>query len=112
VIPQSRFSARSSSVLSLIPDPDRAGTVFGQQDNKSPAIPSLTDFTHLWGFTVNHNLTKAQTLNFSLWNTHTNNPSAGRNIVPFSNPLQSGANNSTNGAGYPSTVSRQIILPS
>ena len=52
------------------------------------------------GFTVNHKLTTAQSINFSLWNTYANNPSAGRNIVPFSNQLQSGSNNETKGAGY------------
>jgi Carboxypeptidase regulatory-like domain len=100
VIPQSRFSPISSSLIPLIPNPDRTGTVFGQQANKTPAVASLSNLNHLWGFTLNHNLTAAQRINFSFWNTYANNPGAGRNIVPFSNELQSGSNNSTTGTGY------------
>ena len=100
MVPQSRISPISASLLAAIPNPNRAGTVFGQQENESPAVLSLTNLTHLWGFTVNHKLTDAQSLNLSLWKTYANNPSAGRNIVPVDNILQSGTSNATHGTGY------------
>lgn len=100
MIPQGRISALSNSLLPLIPNPDRAGTVFGQQQNRTPAIASLTDLTHLWGFTIDHNLTKSQSLHFSMWHSYANSPGSGTNIVPVNNDLQSGSNNSTTGTGY------------
>ncbi len=100
IIPKNRFSPLSSSILPLIPPKNRTGIVFDQQDNEMPAIPSVTDYTHLWGFSLDHNLTKSQILHFSMFMDMNGAPSVGANIVPFSNPLQSGNSNTNVGSGY------------
>ena len=90
IIPQNRFSPLSASLIPLIPNPDRAGTNFGLQSNKSPAVPSLSTIQHLWGFTVDHDLTQKQSLHFSMWrNTHFQPIFDEAPIVPSTNELQS-----------------------
>ncbi len=100
IIPKSRFSAISASVLPLIPDPNRTGDVFGQQNNELPFIKSIKDFTHSFGFTLDHSLTKSQSLHFTYWYGSNGGNSAGANFGPANNPLSGGNSNGTIGAGY------------
>lgn len=93
IIPQSRFSALAKSILPLIPDPNRAGTNFGLQNNESPAISSVAINQHVWAVTVDHNLSASQSIHFSEWRNVVTEPSlTAAPIVPFSNELQSGIN--------------------
>ena len=101
IIPQSRFSALAKSILPSIPDPDRAGTVFGQQSNKSPAVTSSPIKENLYGFTLDHNLSASQNLHFTFWRDNQITQSfAQAPIVPISNLLQSESNNYNYATGY------------
>ena len=101
IIPQSRFSALSKSILPLIPDPDRTGTNFGLQSNKSPTVTSAPLIENLWGFTVDHTINSSQSIHYSQWedNQVTKNYGAAP-IVPISNPIQSEMNDYNYAAGY------------
>ena len=91
----------ASSLLSLIPNPDRAGIVSGLQSNKSPAVPSLAISQNLWGYTIDHNLSSSQTIHFSQWRDSVTSPSfTAAPIVPASNELQSLATNDQLGSGF------------
>jgi hypothetical protein len=101
IIPQSRFSALAKSILPSIPDPDRAGTVFGQQSNKSPAVTSSPIMENLYGFTLDHNLNASQSLHFTFWrDNQITQAFAQAPIVPISNPLESESNNYNYATGY------------
>jgi hypothetical protein len=94
IIPNSRFSTLAKSILPDIPNPNRAGTNFGLQNNESPAIHSVAIDQHVWSYTIDHNLSPTQNIHFSEWRNTVAEPTLSwAPIVPFSNPLQSGANN-------------------
>jgi hypothetical protein len=101
IIPPSRISTVSQSVLSAIPNPDRPGLNSGLQSNKSPAVSSLAISQDLWSYTIDHNLSPSQSIHFSQWRDSVNSPTfAGPPIVPMSNELQSASTNSNLGSGY------------
>ncbi len=115
IIPQSRFSANAVSVLPSIPDPDRAGLVNGLQSNKSPAVPSVAISQFLWAYTLDHNLTSSQSIHFSQWRDRVTSPTLdSAPIVPLSNELQSGVNNSNLGSGfllnYVNTITSNLVV--
>jgi Carboxypeptidase regulatory-like domain len=58
-----RFSAVSSSLLSSVPDPDLPGLL----GNKRPSANSLPNINHIWGFSIDHNLTQSQSIHYSMW---------------------------------------------
>lgn len=90
IIPPQRISALASSLLPLIPDPDRTGVVFGLQSNKSPAVTSLPINQHLWGYTIDHNISDSQSIHFSQWrDARTTSGFDNAPIVPPTNELQS-----------------------
>ena len=90
IIPQQRFSAISTALLPLIPDPDRAGVNFGLQANKNPAVLSLPITQHLWGYTIDHNFSDSQSIHFTQWrDTHNTSGFDNAPIVPSTNELQS-----------------------
>ncbi|HEV2273086.1 MAG TPA: carboxypeptidase-like regulatory domain-containing protein [Acidobacteriaceae bacterium] len=115
VIPQARFSTLAKSLLPLIPDPDRAGIVNGLQSNKSPAVPSLAISQHLWGYTIDHNLSSSQSIHFSQWRDAITSPYfTSAPIVPATNNLQSEVNNAQLGSGfllnYVKTISPDLVV--
>ncbi len=115
IIPQSRISPLAASVLPAIPNPDRAGLVSGLQSNKSPAVPSLAISQFLWAYTLDHNLSPSQSIHFSHWRDHVISPTMSvAPIVPLTNELQSGVNNSNLGTGfllnYVKTVSSNLVV--
>ncbi len=96
IIPQSRFSPLAKSILPYIPNPNRPGIVFGQQNNEQPAIPSLTNVVDLFGFTLDHNINQKQSIHYSEAHNYSNSPGLNEaGIVPASNPL-SGEQSNTN----------------
>lgn len=101
VICSSRFSAVSKAILPMIPDPDRTGTNFGLQSNKSPTVTSAPLSESLWGFTVDHTIDSTQSIHYSQWedNQLTKNYGAAP-IVPISDPIQSEMNDYNYAAGY------------
>lgn len=86
IIPQSRFSALSRSLIPSIPDPDRAGLV----GNKNPTPNAIPNVNTVWGFTIDHNLTPTQSIHYTMWrNNFVNYGFDNAPIVPTSNILQS-----------------------
>ena len=115
IIPSSRISPLSQSVLPMIPNPDRAGLVFGLQSNKSPAVPAVAIRQHLFGYTLDHNLTSSQSIHFSQWQDLLSSPFyTFAPIVPSSNDLQSEINDSEFGSGfvlnYVNTVKSNLVV--
>jgi hypothetical protein len=118
VIPSTRFSALATSLLPSIPNPDRAGINFGLQSNKSPAISSVAINQFLWAYTIDHNLNDRQNIHFSQWRDRVGEPTfTGGNqaaIVPFSNPLTNGINNTQLGTGfllnYVQAISQNLVV--
>jgi hypothetical protein len=125
IIPQSRFSPLAVSLLPSIPNPDRAGINFGLQQNKSPAIPSVSIKQTVWAYTVDEALTSSQSIHWTQWRDSVslpyitaNSPNSvgndGAPIVPFSNPLQSGINTTQLGSGfllnYVKTINPNLVV--
>ena len=91
VICPNRFSALSQSLLQYIPDPDNGGSGAGGQDNNKTYVPFINPtIQHNWGLSVDHNLTKTQSLHYSQWrNTYHNFGFDQHPIVDYPNPLNS-----------------------
>ena len=101
IIPSSRFSALSNSILSFIPNPDRAGTNFGLQSNKLPAVLSAPIKENLYGFTVDHTFSQRQSAHFTMWrDNQLTQPFNDSPIVPFGNPLINATNNYNYATGF------------
>ncbi len=115
IIPQSRFSALARSILPSIPDPNTAGINSGLQSNELPAIRSVAINQHLWSYTIDHNISSSQSIHFSQWRDSVTQPTfTSAPIVPFSNELQSGINNTQLGSGfllnYVKTISPNLVV--
>jgi Carboxypeptidase regulatory-like domain len=115
VIPQSRLSPLSLTLVPSIPNPDRPGINFGLQSNKSPAVPALPLRQTLWAYTIDHTLTNSQNVHWSQWRDSASLPSfVEPPIVPSSNPIQSLTDNSQLGSGfllnYVKTVSQNLVV--
>ena len=97
-----RFSANSQILLPFLPDPDRPGTgAGGLESNKNfEPFPNPT-IQHVWGFTIDQNLTQAQSLHFSMWHNHFHNTGFDRSpfVLP-PNPLNSLRDFPAQGSGY------------
>jgi len=91
IIPQSRFSPLSASLLQDIPDPDRPGGGYGGLiSNKGYANFINPNIQHVWGFTVDQVITPKQTIHYSQWrNTYTTHSFDYNPIVEAPNPLNS-----------------------
>ncbi len=90
IIPASRISPLSASVLSSIPDPDRPGLT----SNKNFAPNAFPNVQHNWGFSIDHNLTSKQSLHYAEWrNSFTSTGFDNAPIVQTGNILQSAKNN-------------------
>src|SRR3984885_5349945 len=89
VIPPTRISPNSASLLQYLPDPDIAGL----DSNRSFAPFVNPHIQHVWGFTIDQNLTATQSLHYSQWrNTFSNysfDGSPARDFVTAPNPLNS-----------------------
>lgn len=115
IIPQSRISPLSQSVLPFIPNPDRTGVVSGLQSNKSPAVNSLAISQSLWGYTLDQNLSSSQSIHFSQWRDSLSSPFfTFAPIVPSTNELQSQINDTELGSGfvlnYVNTVRSNLVV--
>ena len=97
IIPTARFSAISSSLLQYIPNPDLPGLI-----NNKLAVPNAYPTTdHVWGFTIDHNLTAKQSLHYSMWrNDFFSSGFDQAPIVPTTNPLESVRYFPTSGSVY------------
>jgi Carboxypeptidase regulatory-like domain len=91
VIPASCISPTSQTYIQYIPNPDRPGSGIGGLDSNKSYAPFINPhIQHDWGFTLDHNITSAQSLHWAMWrNTFSewnfdNNP-----LVIAPNPLNS-----------------------
>jgi hypothetical protein len=114
MIPPTSFSAQAKSILPLIPNPNSAGLDSGNLSNEAPAIPSISIKQNLWSYTLDHNISSAQSIHFSEWRDSVTEPSlTSAPIVPFSNELQSGIDNTQLGTGlllnYVKTVTPNLV---
>ena len=101
IIPKSRISPVSQSLLPFIPDPNRPGINFGLQDNENPAVSSQPIRQNLWGYTLDHNLNQSQSIHFSQWRDVVTSPYFSEAaIVPSSNALQSLVNDKNVASAY------------
>ena len=97
VIDPARISPLAKSILPSIPDPDRPGLV----NNKNPVSNAFPNVDHNLGFTIDHNLTTAQSLHFAMWrNSYTSTGFDNSPIVPTSSILQSAKSNPALGSVY------------
>jgi hypothetical protein len=100
VIPPSRISPNSASLLQYLPDPDIAGL----DSNRSFAPFVNPHIQHVWGFTIDQNLTATQSLHYSQWrNTFSNfsfDGSPARDFVIAPNPLNSMKYEPAKGTGF------------
>ena len=101
MIPTTSFSALANSILPSIPDPNRAGTNFGLQNNMSPVISSIPIRQNLWDYTIDHNISGSQSIHFSEWRDTLSEPTFhSAPIVPTGNELQSGYDNKNLGSAF------------
>jgi hypothetical protein len=94
IIPAGCISPTSASLLQYSPDPDRPGSGVGGLDSNKSFAPFINPhIQHVWGFTVDQNLTPTQSLHYAQWrNSFSNysfdgNPT--RDFVTQPNPLNS-----------------------
>ncbi len=69
----------------------------------------------LWAYTIDHNLSDRQSIHFSQWRDSVTEPTfTSAPIVPFTNELQSGINNTQLGTGfllnYVKTITPNLVL--
>ncbi|HTF61568.1 MAG TPA: carboxypeptidase-like regulatory domain-containing protein, partial [Edaphobacter sp.] len=101
VIPASRFSDVSKSLLSSISDPSLSGQFFDQSANAAPVGPILPNIQHSWGYHLDHTLTDRQSLHWSHWrDSDTSTTYYYAPIVPLDNPLQSAQDFPDLGTGF------------
>ena len=113
-IPSARFSALAQAILPSIPAPDRTGTNYGLQSNKSPAVHNDPIMENLYGFTVDQTVTPSQSVHFSMWrDNQLSYPFNYAPIVPSSNQLQSAQSDYNFATGmllnYVKTVTSNLV---
>jgi hypothetical protein len=103
VIPPSRISANSQALLQYLPAPNRTGLNLGGLDqNRSYDPYANPTLNSNWGFTVDHNLTSAQSLHFTEWRNRltTNQVFVLGPLVAPPNPLNAVATELQLGTGF------------
>ncbi len=86
VIDPARFSANAKTILPFIPNPDLPGIV----NNKNYTPNAFPVVNHVFGFTLDHNLTPTQSLHYAEWrNTFSSTVFDTADTIPLDNPLQS-----------------------
>ena len=93
-IPASCISPTSQLLVKELPDPDRPGSGIGGLDTNKSFAPFINPhIQHVWGFTIDHNLTARHSLHWAMWrNTFSNfsfDGTPSRDFVIQPNPLNS-----------------------
>lgn len=91
VICPDRISANSATLIPFIPNPDRPGSGVGGLDSNKSFAPFVNPhIQHVWGFTVDQNLTQTQSIHYSEWRNSFSNYSFDNSpLVIAPNPLNS-----------------------
>jgi Carboxypeptidase regulatory-like domain len=115
VIPPSRISPNSASLISSIPDPDRPGSGIGGLDSNKSFTPFINPhIQHVWGFTVDQKIRPTQTLHYSQWRNSFSNFSFDNSpLVIAPNPLNSMKYEPAVGSGfwltYDNTITQNLV---
>jgi hypothetical protein len=116
IIPTSRFSALSQSLLQYIPNPDRPGSgAGGLHSNKSFAPFINPQIQHVWGFTIDQTLTPTQSLHYSQWrNSYSTHSFDYHPLVLAPNPLNSQKSEPSLGSvfllNYSNAISSHLVM--
>lgn len=120
VIPPSRISPTSAALLQYLPNPDRPGSGIGGLDSNKSFAPFVNPhIQHVWGFTIDQNLTDSQSLHYSQWRNSFSNYSFDgcnpcRDFVIAPNPLNSQKFEPALGSGflltYNNTVTPNLVM--
>lgn len=91
VICSNRISPLAKSLLQYVPNPDATGSGIGKLDSNKAYVPFPNPtIQHVWGFTVDQNLTPTQSLHYAQWrNTLHNDGFDQAPIVAPSSPIGS-----------------------
>ena len=91
VICPGRISPTSALLIPSIPNPDRPGSGIGGLDSNKSFAPFINPhIQHVWGFTVDHNITATQSIHYSQWRNSFSNYSFDYSpLVIAPNPLNS-----------------------
>ncbi len=116
IIPANCISPTSASLLQYLPDPDRPGSGPGGLDSNKSFAPFVNPhIQHVWGFTVDQNLTATQSLHYSQWRNSFSNYSF--DYDPFviqPNPLNSMKFEPALGSGfllsYNNTITPSLVM--
>ncbi len=101
VICANRISPASSALLQFLPNPDIPGSNGGLDQNKNFVPFPTPSIQHVYGFVIDHTLTKKQNIHYSQWhNTYTSNGFDNAPFVLAPNPLSSLRYFPNIGSGY------------
>lgn len=102
VICPDRISPNSAILIPSIPDPDRTGSNVGGQDSNKSFTPFINPhIQHVWGFTIDQNLTATQSIHYSQWrNSFSNYSFDYAPLVVQPNPLNSMKYEPALGSGF------------
>ncbi|KAA6463180.1 hypothetical protein DYQ86_07600 [Acidobacteria bacterium AB60] len=111
IIPANRISANSQLLIPSIPNPDRTGL----DSNKSFTPFINPHIQHVWGFTVDHNITSTQSIHYSQWrNSYSNYSFDNAPLVIQPNPLNSMKYEPALGSAfllnYSNTISQNLVM--
>jgi hypothetical protein len=116
IIPADRISPTSASLVQYLPNPDRPGSGIGGLDSNKSYAPFINPhIQHVWGFTIDQNLTQTQSLHYSQWRNSFSNWSFDYNpLVVAPNPLNSMKYEPALGSGfvlsYNNTLSPNLVM--
>lgn len=114
IIPATRISPTSASLLQFLPDPNRPGL-----DSNRTFAPFINPhIQHVWGFTVDQVLTPSQSIHYSQWRNSFSNYSfdgtPARDFVTAPNPLNSQKFEPALGSGflltYNNTLTPSLVM--
>jgi hypothetical protein len=110
-IPTNCMSANSSTFLQYLPEPNLPG----HTSNRSYAPFANPEIQHVWGFTLDENLTPTQSIHYSQWrNTYSSYSFDTSPLVIQPNPLNSMKFNPSKGTGfllnYNDTVTPNLVM--
>ncbi len=113
VICANRFSPTSVALLQYLPNPDIPPSN-GLNQNKNYVSYPLQNIQHVFGFSIDHTLTKKQSVHYSQWrNTYVNDGFDNAPFVLAPNPLSSLRHFPTIGSGfllnYSNTVTSNLV---
>ncbi|WP_263349819.1 carboxypeptidase regulatory-like domain-containing protein [Acidicapsa acidisoli] len=102
VIPPGRISANSALLIPYIPNPDRPGSGIGGLDSNKSFAPFVNPhIQHVWGFTIDQNLSQTQSIHYSQWRNSFSNYTFDYNpLVVAPNPLNSMKYEPALGSGF------------